>query len=132
VISLDIQHLRNQAKESIKEYVTERLPMEYSICLTALDEIIKRSYDVIKTCKDNREKLQALELFKETHLQKVDLMSDATTIDQALNYIKNKQQQQPQQDQEDQEQSQQEQESNTNTTTTTKEHKQEQKDSTVF
>ena len=27
-ISLDMQYLRNQAKESIKEYVTEHLPEE--------------------------------------------------------------------------------------------------------
>jgi transcriptional regulator len=40
-ISLDMQYLRNQAKESIKEYVTEHLPEQYQICLTALDIILK-------------------------------------------------------------------------------------------
>jgi transcriptional regulator len=29
LISLDIQYLRNQAKETIKEYVTEHLPEQY-------------------------------------------------------------------------------------------------------
>jgi transcriptional regulator len=36
-ISSDMQYLRKQAKESIKEYVTEHLPEQYQICLTALD-----------------------------------------------------------------------------------------------
>ena len=29
LISLDVQYLRNRAKESIKEYVTEHLPEQY-------------------------------------------------------------------------------------------------------
>jgi hypothetical protein len=45
---------------------------------------------------DNREKLQAMELFKDTHLVKLELLSNATTIDSALNYIRNKQQEQQQ------------------------------------
>jgi hypothetical protein len=93
-ISSDIQYLRNQAKESIREYVTEPLPEQYQVCLTALDAIIKRAFDILDTSPDNRERLQAMELFKDTHLVKLELLSNATTIDSALNYIRNKQQEQ--------------------------------------
>ena len=96
-ISLDIQHLRNQAKEYIKEYVTEHLPEQYQVCLSALDTILKHAFEIVQTTDDNREKLQAMELFKDTHLVKLELLSNATTIDSALNYIRNKQQQQQQQ-----------------------------------
>ena len=48
--------------------------------------------DVEKT-DDNRERLQAMELFKDTHLVKLELLSNATTIDSALNYIRSKQHQ---------------------------------------
>jgi hypothetical protein len=91
-ISSDMQCLRNQAKEAIREYVTEYLPEQYQVCLTALDAIIKRAFDILETSPDNREKLQAMELFKDTHLVKLELLSNATTIDSALNYIRNKQQ----------------------------------------
>jgi len=40
-ITSDAQYLREQAKGTIKEYVTEHLPEQYQVCLTALDEIIK-------------------------------------------------------------------------------------------
>jgi predicted transcriptional regulator len=93
-ISLDTQYLRTQAKESIKEYATEYLPEQYQVCLTALDEIIKHAFDVIETSDDNREKLQAMELFKDIHLVKLELLSNATTIDSALSYIRTKQQEQ--------------------------------------
>ena len=44
-----------------------------------------------------------MELFKDTHLVKLELLSNTTTIDSALNYIINKQQQ-PQQSQQQQQQ----------------------------
>jgi hypothetical protein len=95
-ISLDMQYLRSQAKESIKEYVTEHLPEQYQVCLSALDTILRHAFDILKTSDDNREKLQAMELFKDTHLVKLELLSNAITIDSALNYIRNKQQEQQQ------------------------------------
>ena len=63
----------------------------------ALDSIVKRAFDIIETSDDNREKLQAMELFKDTHLVKLELLSNATTIDSALNYIRSNQQQEQQQ-----------------------------------
>jgi hypothetical protein len=57
--------------------------------LVLLSMIIIR---LMQTSHDNREKLQAMELFKDTHLVKVELLSNATTIDSALHYIRNKQQ----------------------------------------
>jgi hypothetical protein len=91
-ITSDVQYLREQAKGTIKEYVTEHLPEQYQICLTALDTILKHAFEILQTSDDNREKLQAMELFKDTHLVKLELLSNATTIDSALNYIRNKQQ----------------------------------------
>jgi transcriptional regulator len=96
-ISSDMQYLRKQAKESIKEYVTEHLPEQYQICLIALDTILKHAFEILQNAYDNREKLQAMELFKDTHLVKLELLSNATTIDSALHYIRDKQQQSQQQ-----------------------------------
>jgi transposase len=93
-IVADANHLREQAKRTIKEYVTEHLPEQYQVCLTALDVIIKRAFDILQDSYDNREKLHAMELFKETHVTKLELLSNATTIDHALEYIRSKQQSQ--------------------------------------
>ena len=93
-ITSDIQYLRNQAKESIKEYVTEHLSEQYQICLCALDTILKHAFEILETSDDNREKLRAMELFKDTYLVKLELLSNALIIDSALNYIRSKQQEQ--------------------------------------
>jgi hypothetical protein len=92
-ITSDIAYLREQAKETIKEYATDHLPEQYHICLVALDSIIKRAFDILEESNDNREKLQAMELFKDTHITKLELLSNSTTIDSALNFIRSKQQQ---------------------------------------
>jgi transcriptional regulator len=52
-IGTDVQYLRSQAKESIKEYATEHLPEQYQVCLVALDSIIKRAFDIIETSDDS-------------------------------------------------------------------------------
>ena len=57
LISADVQYLRSQAKESIKDYVTEHLPEQYQVCLAALDTILRRAFEILETSDDNREKL---------------------------------------------------------------------------
>jgi hypothetical protein len=88
----DMLYLRKRAKENIKEYVTEHLPEQYQVCLCALDTILKNAFVIMQKTEDNREKLAAMELFKDTHLVKLELLSNATTIDSALEYIRSKQQ----------------------------------------
>jgi transcriptional regulator len=60
-ITSDIAYL-NQAKETIREYVTEHLPEQYQVCLTALDAIIKRTFEIMETSDDNRENFIVIEL----------------------------------------------------------------------
>ena len=55
-ISSDMQYLREQAKGTIKEYVTEHLPEQYQVCLSALDTILKHAFEILETSEDNRER----------------------------------------------------------------------------
>ncbi len=48
-IGTDVQYLREQAKENMKEYVTQHLPEQYQVCLVAPDSIIKRAFDIAET-----------------------------------------------------------------------------------
>ncbi|MFL6377537.1 MAG: hypothetical protein ACJ72R_08765 [Nitrososphaeraceae archaeon] len=41
--------MRNQAKEFIREYTTDHLPEQYQVCLTALEVIIKRAFEILET-----------------------------------------------------------------------------------
>jgi hypothetical protein len=57
-----------------------------------LDTILKHAFEIMQNAYDYRENLHAMELFKDTHLVKLELLSNATTIDSALHYIRSKQQ----------------------------------------
>jgi len=48
-----------------------------------LDTILKNTFVILQKSQDNREKLAAMELFKNTHLVKLELLSNVTTIDHA-------------------------------------------------
>lgn len=100
-IASDLQYIRQQAKGAIKEYVTEHLPEQYHLCLTALDTVLKNAFEIMEKSEDDHDKLQALELFKDTHLQKLELLSDAGVIEHALHFIKTKGQQQHDEKKED-------------------------------
>jgi hypothetical protein len=77
--------------------MSEHLPEQYQVCLSTLDTILKHACEILEKSDDNREKLQAMELFKDMHLVKLELLSNATTIDSALHYIRSKQQGEQQQ-----------------------------------
>ena len=55
-----MQYLRSQAKETIKEYVTEHLPQQYQVCLSAFDTIIKRAFEILETSNKVEETIIAI------------------------------------------------------------------------
>lgn len=46
-IGTDVQYLRQQAKENIKEYTTQHLPEQYQVCLCALDTVFKNAFVIM-------------------------------------------------------------------------------------
>ncbi|MFL6425011.1 MAG: hypothetical protein ACJ71R_15655 [Nitrososphaeraceae archaeon] len=86
-INRDMIYLRQQAKENIKRYIDERLPEEYEKCLIGLTTITKEAWDTAQTTEDNREKIQALSLAKECYSMKLDLLTNATVVDDAIRFV---------------------------------------------
>src|SRR5919199_3662163 len=83
IISRDIFHLREQAKHNIKRYIDERLPEEYGKCLIGLTAITKEAWNTSQQTEDNREKIQALSLAMECYSMKLNLLTNATVVDDA-------------------------------------------------
>ena len=79
-VNRDLSILRQQAKANIKKYIDERLlPEEYEKCLVGLTAITKEAWNT----EDKREKIQALSLAKECYSMKMDLLTNATVVDDA-------------------------------------------------
>src|ERR671933_3097801 len=86
-VNRDIMYLRNQAKNNIKKYIDERLPEEYEKCLVGLTAITKEAWDTAANTEDKREKLQALSLAKDCYSMKLDLLTNATVVDDAIRFV---------------------------------------------
>ncbi|MFL6322562.1 MAG: hypothetical protein ACJ72Q_19080 [Nitrososphaeraceae archaeon] len=89
-ISKDVYHLRQQAKSNIKQYIDERLPEEYEKCLVGLNAITKEAWNTAQITEDKREKIQALSLAKECYSMKLELLTNATVVDDAIRFVSQK------------------------------------------
>ena len=89
-VNRDISYLRNQAKSNIRKYIDERLPEEYEKCLIGLTAISKEAWNTAQNTEDKREKIQALSLAKECYSMKLDLLTNATVVDDAIRFVSHK------------------------------------------
>ena len=89
-INRDITYFRQQAKDNIKKYIDERLPEEYEKCLVGLNAVTKEVWNTAQNTEDKREKIQALSLAKDCYSMKLDLLTNATVVDDAIRLVSQK------------------------------------------
>src|SRR5512133_3137747 len=87
IISRDVYYLRQQAKSNIRKYIDERLPEEYEKCLVGLTAILREAWNTSQQAEDRREKIQALSLAKDCYSMKLDLLTNATVVDDAIRFV---------------------------------------------
>jgi hypothetical protein len=83
-VNRDLSYLKQQAKSNVKRYIDERLPEEYEKCLVGLTAILREVWNTSQQTEDRREKIQALSLAKECYSMKLDLLTNATVVDDAI------------------------------------------------
>ena len=86
-VNRDLSFLKSQAKANIKKYIDEKLPEEYEKCLVGLNAIVKEAWTTSQQAVDKREKIQALSLAKECYGMKLDLLTNATVVDDAIRFV---------------------------------------------
>jgi hypothetical protein len=89
-ISRDIEYLKEIANETIRNHIQEKLPYEYSKCIQGLEEIIKESWIVaINADKigNTKDKLQSLALIKDTYNTKMDLLTNASLLQDSIKFV---------------------------------------------
>jgi hypothetical protein len=87
IICRDIAHIRQQSKDNIRRYIDERLPEEYEKCLVGLTAILREAWNTSQQTEDRREKIQALSLAKDCYSMKLDLLTNATVVDDAIRFV---------------------------------------------
>lgn len=87
VICRDMTALNQQSQENIKKYVDEKLPNEYEKCLVGLTAILKEAWNTSEQALDHREKIQALALAKDCYTTKLELLTNAIVVDDAIRFV---------------------------------------------
>lgn len=86
-ICRDVDYLRQQTKENIARYVDERLPEEYEKCLVGLNSILKEAWMISQTENIKGDKIKALALAKDCYAMKLELLTNATVVDDAVRFV---------------------------------------------
>ena len=89
-ISRAVAYWREQSKKNIKEHISDKLPLEYNKCISGLEEIIKESWNVATQADkigNNKDKLQSLALIKDTYNTKMDLLTNASLLQDSIKFV---------------------------------------------
>ncbi len=89
-ISRRLDYLREQSKANIKKYIDERLPEEYEKSLVGINAITREAWNTANQTEDKREKIQALSLAKECYSMKLELLTNASAVDDAIRFVSSK------------------------------------------
>ena len=82
--------MKEKAKENIKNHIQDKLPYEYSKCISGLEEIIKEAWIVATQAEkigNTKDKLQSLALIKDTYNTKMDLLTNASLLQDSIKFV---------------------------------------------
>ncbi|MFL6425823.1 MAG: hypothetical protein ACJ71R_19855 [Nitrososphaeraceae archaeon] len=63
---------------------------DYQKCLVGLTAILREAWNTAQNTEDKREKIQALSLAKKCYSMKLDLLTNATVVDDAIRFVSQK------------------------------------------
>jgi hypothetical protein len=102
-INRDAIFLRQQAQENLKTHVQQKLPEEYQRCLTGMNQVLKLSWQIANTNRQNgqehndnsntittideRTRLQALALINDCYKYIMDLTTNGVVITDAIKFV---------------------------------------------
>lgn len=86
-ISNDLDYLESQSKQNIQKYIDKILPLEYEKTLVGLTAILKEMWTASDKAQDTKEKVLALSLAKEIYDMRINLLTNASTLDAAMKFI---------------------------------------------
>jgi hypothetical protein len=70
--------------------IDQRLPEEYEKCLIGITAILREAWNTSQQTEDKRQKIQALSLAKECYSMKLELLTNATAVDDAIRFVSQK------------------------------------------
>jgi Sigma-70, region 4 len=86
-VNRDLMYIREQSKQKIRKYIDETLPEEYEKCLVGITSILKEAWNTSQQAENKKEKIHALSLAKECYSMKLELLTNATVVNDAMKFV---------------------------------------------
>ena len=86
-ISRDVEHLRQESREALQEYISKKLPHELRRTFIAMDLILRKAWDTVDITEDEKTRLNALSLINTVMASRVQLLGDVNVVDKVINLV---------------------------------------------
>ena len=87
-VNRDLSYLRSQSKQKVRKYIDETLPEEYEKCIVGITGIIREAWNTAtQSTDDKKERIHPLSLAKECYSMKLELLTNATVVDDAIRFV---------------------------------------------
>jgi hypothetical protein len=88
LISIDIQFLKEQARDNLRTHLQERLPFEHARTMTGLNNLLKRTSNILdKTTNDPKLQLQVISVLANLYAGIMSLATDGGIIKRAMEEV---------------------------------------------
>jgi len=86
-ISNILHEIHQQSKIEVRNWINDLMPTQLRQSLMLHDFILSQASAISENSRDERVRLQALSLLRETDQAKRDLLTDSSVINEAISYI---------------------------------------------
>ena len=90
IISRDIFYLKQQAQKQLTTHIEDTMPVEYQKGIAAIDQVLRMCWGIVGRTDDERIRLEALALIDQCNSHKMDMVTNGSIIEDALNYVNGK------------------------------------------
>jgi LPS O-antigen subunit length determinant protein (WzzB/FepE family) len=66
-ISLDVQFLKEKAREELQTHISERIPFGYNRAVTGINTVLKKTSEILEKAEDTKTKMECLKLQMELY-----------------------------------------------------------------
>jgi DNA-binding Lrp family transcriptional regulator len=87
-VSRDVKSLKDQGQKELETHIQERLPFEYASAMTGINNVLKRTSEILDQATDTKVKLEAMKLLMDLYKPVMSMAHDGGIIEQAMKRVK--------------------------------------------
>jgi hypothetical protein len=87
LISLDIQFLKEQARENLRTHLQEKLPFEHARAMTGINDLLRKANDILDKTADPKLQLQTINVLASLYAGILTMATDGGIIQQAMEKV---------------------------------------------